>query len=78
MKRATITLPDELQSALDAYLREQDVSPALTAVVQSALREYLGSRGYLPPARPLRITPAGKGSGRRDVSVRHDRYFARR
>ena len=78
MRRATITLTDEIDSALDAYLREQEISPPLTSVVQTALREYLATRGYLAPARPLRITPAKKGSGKRDVSVEHDRYFAQR
>ena len=76
MRRATITLPDEIDSALEAYLQERDASPTLTAVVQSALREYLAARGYVTPARGLRITPAAKGSGKRDVSRRHDRYFA--
>ena len=76
MKRASITLSDDLQSALEAFLRQQKTSPALTAIVQSALREYLASRGYLPPARTLRITPARKGSGKKDISKDHDRYFA--
>ncbi|MBI3666301.1 MAG: hypothetical protein HY236_08770 [Acidobacteria bacterium] len=78
MKRATITLPDDLDAALETYLREQEVSPALTAVVQIALREYLAGRGYLPPSRPLRITPASKGSGKKDGSLNHDRYLAQR
>jgi hypothetical protein len=44
--------------------------------VQAALREYLARRGAAAPAHPLRITPAKKGSGKSDVSQRHDRYFA--
>jgi len=48
----------------------------LTAVVQAALREYLSRRGAHPPKKPLRITPAPKGSGRRDVSRRHDEHLA--
>lgn len=76
MKRATITVPDDLAGPLDAYRRDQEVPPALTAVVQAALREYLAGRGYLPPASPFRIRPAAHGSDRSDVSVDHDRYIA--
>jgi hypothetical protein len=75
MKRATITLPDELEQALASYLDDQKIPLALTSVVQTALRDYLSERGYLAPAQPLRITPAAHGSGQTDVSVHHDRYF---
>ena len=76
MKRATVTLDDDLESAVQAYANSQDVPPAFTALVQAALREYLARRGAAPPPARLRITPARTGSGKRDVSVRHDRYFA--
>jgi hypothetical protein len=78
MKRATITLPDDLEDALEAYRRSQEVPLALTAVTQAALREYLERRGFLSPSagREFVITPAEKGSGSNDVSVEHDRYFA--
>ncbi|HUA14657.1 MAG TPA: hypothetical protein VMG31_05115 [Verrucomicrobiae bacterium] len=78
MKRATMTLPDDLARALDEYVEAQEAPPALTAVVQAALREYLRDRGFLRTYRPLKITPAMRGSGRRDVSENHDRYFAER
>jgi hypothetical protein len=58
------------------YVEAQEARPPLTAVIQAALRQYLADRGYLPPARPLRITPARKGSGHRDVSQAHDRCLA--
>jgi len=78
MKRATITLPDELERALEAYRRSQDLPLPLTAVTQAALREYLEKRGFLPPTsgRTFGITPGGRGSGKRDVSREHDRYLA--
>ena len=76
MKRATMTLPDDLAKAVDEYVRAQEAPPPLTAVVQAALREYLRERGFLRQYRPLKITPAPRGSGRSDVSVNHDRYFA--
>jgi hypothetical protein len=37
MKRATITLPNDLAEALEAYQRDQEVPPPLTAVAQVAL-----------------------------------------
>jgi len=76
MKRATITLPDHLAEAVDKYVQAQEAPPALTTVVQAALREYLRDRGFLRAYRPLKITPAPRGSGRRDVSENHDRYLA--
>jgi len=76
MKRATITLPDDLAVVVDEYLRAQDAPPALTKLMQAALREYLRERGFPRPFRPLKITPAPRGSGISDVSVNHDKYFA--
>ena len=75
MKRATMTLPDDLAEAVDNYLRAQEAPPALTTVVQAALREYLRERGFLRVRRPLKIAPKGK-SGRSDVSENHDLYLA--
>jgi hypothetical protein len=78
VKRATITLSDDLEEAVERYVEAHDARPALTAVIQAALRQYLTDRGYLRSSGPLRITPARKGSGRRDVSKAHDRYLAGR
>ena len=74
MKRATMTLPDDLAKAVDDYVQAQEAPPALTTVVQAALREYLRARGFLRPYRPLKITPKGN-SGRSDVSRNHDLYL---
>jgi len=74
MKRATMTLPDDLAKAVDEYVQAQDAPPALTTVVQAALREYLRERGYLRAYRPLKITPKGN-SGRSDISENHDLYL---
>jgi hypothetical protein len=74
MRRATITLPDDLAKAVDDYMQAQEAPPALTTVAQAALREYLRERGFLREYRPLKITPVGR-SGRSDVSVNHDLYL---
>jgi hypothetical protein len=76
VRRATISIDDQLEAALAAYVKQQEIPPLLTSVMQTALREYLARRGVAPPASPLRITPAREGSGKADVSVRHDAYFA--
>jgi hypothetical protein len=76
MKRATMTLPDDLAEAVDNYLQAQEAPPALTTVVQAALREYLGERGFLRKRGPLKIRPAKRGSGRSDGSENHDLYLA--
>lgn len=75
MKRATMTFPDDLAKAMDDYLQSQDAPPSLTTVMQAALREYLRERGFLREFRPLKITPAKKGSGRSDISENHDLYL---
>ena len=58
-----------------AQTTAQENPPALTAVVQAALREYLRERGFLRAHRPLRLTAVGR-SGRSDVSLEHDAYLA--
>ncbi len=82
MKRLTITLPDDLETRFEAYLRDQGASPA--EVVRNALREYLedersvvhlDGEAHPAPERPLRFTVSEKGSGKRDVSINHDRYL---
>ena len=41
MKRATITIPDELEAELDAFLAGGEPRPSITGVIQSALRAIL-------------------------------------
>lgn len=45
MKRATVTLTDELEAELEAYRAGQEVPPSLTSLVQVALRSFLAERG---------------------------------
>jgi len=76
MKRATMTLPDDLAAAVEEYQKAQEAPPSLTNVVQAALRHYLADRGFFRVRRSLAIRPAKKGSGRRDISEMHDLYLA--
>jgi hypothetical protein len=77
MKRATVTIPDDIAPALRAYLADQRPTPPLTAVVHDALAAFLAERGYLPGRpRRLRLTPARRGSGTRSTSVDHDAVLA--
>ena len=77
MKRITITLAADVEAALDVSAKWHETPPVMTSVVHAALREYLAQRSFSAPSKPLRITPAKKRSGKRDVSMRHDEYFAR-
>lgn len=47
MKRASVTINDDLEKALEAYRRDQDIPPRLIDIMQAALTEYLEGRGYL-------------------------------
>lgn len=69
-----MTLPDDLAEAVDRYVKAQEAPPALTSVMQAALREYLHERGFLRTYRPLKLEPLGN-SGRSDISVNHDLYL---
>ncbi|HEY6320640.1 MAG TPA: hypothetical protein VJA16_03660 [Thermoanaerobaculia bacterium] len=76
MRRATITLPDDLEAELESYLAAQDAAPSLTRLVEAALRRYLHdqrleARQYRPPQGRLRITPASRGSGAADATLDH-------
>lgn len=75
MRRATITIGDEIEAQLNAWMRRQDAAPSLTAVVQTALKEFLAHRGFATPSGKLHITPSRKGSGSHNTSVAHDRYL---
>ena len=41
MRRVTVTIPDDLETALDSYIAEQAAAPSVTAVVQASLKRFL-------------------------------------
>lgn len=77
MRRATITLPDELEAELEDWLATQPTPPSLTGILQTALRTFLREKKlealqYRPRTRPLSVTPSPHGSGHQDTSIHHD------
>ena len=64
MKRATITISDQLEPALEAYLKDQEVAPSLTRLLQTALGEFLAARGYGGTKKALRAGEALRTAAR--------------
>lgn len=46
MRRATVTISEELEGALESYRSDLEFPPSLAALMQAALKEYLHQRGY--------------------------------
>ena len=59
MRRASVNMTDELEKALEAYRRDQDIPPRLVDIVHAALGEFLAGRGYLAPNRGMGPKPRG-------------------
>lgn len=60
MKRATITLTDDLEQAIERYRQGFENPPELEVILQRALREYLDDLGYLPQdTRAQRLASRG-------------------
>jgi hypothetical protein len=81
IKRATVTLSDDVGRDLEEYLARTTPTPSFTAVVQTALRQFLAqqkleSLGFRPAAGPLRITPAEPTRVLRHVAEQHDQFLA--
>lgn len=62
MRRAAVTIGDDIEAQLDAWMLRQDAAPPLTAVVRTALKEFLALRGFAAPSAKLQITPSSTGS----------------
>ena len=45
MRRATVTIPDQLDEQLDVFLRSQRGKPSLTSLLQTALERFLSDPG---------------------------------
>lgn len=45
MRRVTVTIPDDLEAALDSYIAAQAAAPSVTAVMQASLERFLKPSG---------------------------------
>jgi hypothetical protein len=76
MQALNITLPDTLANALNSYIKDQENVLPANDIIENAIMEFLGQRGYLPPKKPINFTSVNKGSGFLDTSVNHDQILA--
>jgi hypothetical protein len=74
MRRATITLPDDLEADLDDYLASRDAPPSLTSLVQAALRRYLEEEARPPGDSVDRPYPTGPARGTSEIAEPVARY----
>ena len=80
VKRASITLPSELDQRVDEFLSAQSPRPSLTALVQEALSAYLDDyewkRREYTPAKESVLTVTTERTGHSDTAARHDEALA--
>lgn len=81
MRRATVTIPPDLDEELRAWLATQPAPPSLAKILQAALRMFLREKKlesleHRAASAPFAISRAGGGSGHHDVSVEHDAHLA--
>ena len=76
MRRATITLTDELEAAVEAHLSQLATPPSLNVLLQVALRQYLAAGGARPgrelPASVVEEPPAAYDSSRPAAEISLD------
>jgi predicted nucleotidyltransferase len=53
MRRATVTIPDDLAHQLDEFVTSRLASPSFTTLVQAALRRFLADPDPSPPDTSL-------------------------
>jgi hypothetical protein len=58
MKRATITIPDDLESEMGSYMKAQDAPPSLNGIVEAALRRFLEESGWNRGSTVLLAAPS--------------------
>ncbi len=72
MRRATVTIPEELERAMESYRGDLDFPPSLAKLMQAALAEYLSQRGYdaggSSSSRPTMMENAPRNKGTKMIS----------
>jgi predicted nucleotidyltransferase len=71
MRRATITIPDDLAEKVDAYSERQPAGPSLTALVQAALRRFLAEPEGSSHQRPVILRVLSNRAAIKDAAARH-------
>jgi predicted nucleotidyltransferase len=71
MRRATITIPDDLAEKVDAYSERQPAGPSLTALVQAALRRFLAEPEGSSHQRPVVLRVLSNRAAIKDAAARH-------
>jgi predicted nucleotidyltransferase len=71
MRRATVTIPDDLAEKVDAYSERQPAGPSLTALVQAALRRFLAEPEGSSHQRPVVLRVLSNRAAIKDAAARH-------
>jgi predicted nucleotidyltransferase len=71
MRRATVTIPDDLAEKVDAYSERQPAGPSLTALVQAALRRFLAEPEGSSHQRPVILRVLSNRAAIKDAAARH-------
>jgi hypothetical protein len=77
MRRATVTLTDEIEGLLDEWMARLETPPSLNVLMQAALRAYLldqrpGGRGPPTVASAIAEEPARYGEGGEHTPIELD------
>ncbi len=72
MRKATIRLRDDIDAALDAYLRDHPETAGVRDLAEHLLEEFLRGQGYLEPFISLEIPVGPPGSAEPADSENHD------
>jgi predicted nucleotidyltransferase len=71
MRRATVTIPDDLARQVDAFSSRQPASPSLTTLVQAALRRFLAEPDGSSSETPVIIRVLSRRAAIKDAAARH-------
>ncbi|WP_430866892.1 nucleotidyltransferase family protein [Demequina aurantiaca] len=69
MRRATITVPPQLEDELESFMGAQPARPSLTSVVEAALTAYLNPRDKMESSRLVDVVRSREAI--RGIGVKH-------
>lgn len=71
MRRATVTIPEDLARQVDAFSSSQPASPSFTTLVQAALRRFLAEPSGTPNESPVIIRVLSLRTAMKEAAARH-------